>query len=86
MFNLKTTLATAVCAVVLSSPALASHCPMDAKSIDAALTKMALSDEVKAQVQALRDEGMKLHEAGKHQDAEKSLAQAMRMLLDSVSM
>lgn len=86
MFNLKTTLATAVCALVISVPAFASHCPMDAKSIDTALTRMELSDGVKAEVQALRDEGMKLHEAGKHQDAEKALAKAMRMLLDSVSM
>ncbi|GGB80684.1 hypothetical protein GCM10011352_02980 [Marinobacterium zhoushanense] len=86
MFKVKTALATALCALALSAPAFASHCPVDAKSIDAALTKMELSDEVKAEVQALRDEGMKQHEAGKHHDAEKTLAQAMRMLLDSVSM
>ena len=61
--------------------AIASHCPADAKAIDAGLSKATLSDEVRAQVTALRDKGMSEHNSGDHGAAEKSLAEAMRLLL-----
>jgi len=86
MFKFKTTLAAAACALLLSTPALAGHCPKDAKAIDTALAGMELSDDLKAEVQSLRDEGMKLHDSGNHADAERKLAQAMRMLLESSGM
>ena len=38
---------------------------------------MSTSDEIKA----LRDKGMELHKAGHHRESEKTLAEAMRMLL-----
>ena len=68
-------------AMFIATPALANHCPMDAAAIDAALAKMDVSDEVKTQVTALKDEGMALHEAGNHDESEAKLAEAMRMLL-----
>lgn len=73
-------------AVVLSAlfvaPAFASHCPADAKAIDAALVRSSLDEAKKAEIKALRDEGMKLHEAGEHRTSEQTLAKAMRMLLE----
>jgi hypothetical protein len=68
--------------MVLTTPVVAGHCPMDAAAIDAALQKLTVSDEVKTQVTALRDEGMELHEAGDHAASEAKLAEAMRTLLN----
>ena len=65
-------------------PALASHCPADAAAITAALENVTVSDEVEAQVIELRDAGMAAHEAGNHDDAEATLAEAMRLLLSSI--
>jgi hypothetical protein len=75
---------TALAAVVLAlsaAPALAAHCPADAKAIEAALEKSTLSSAEKAEITALKDEGMKQHAAGDHRGAEATLAQAMRQLL-----
>lgn len=69
---------------MLSTPALAFHCPLDVKAIDNALSKMQLNDATRTKVQALRDEGMALHEAGKHKEAVDKLAEAMRTLLQSM--
>ena len=71
-------------ALLIAGPAYAKHCPMDAAAIDHALGVMNVSDEVKAEVQALRDEGMEQHEAGNHEEAEDTLSEAMRTLLQSV--
>ena len=76
----KTALAFALLAFS-AVPALASHCPLDAKAIEAALAKSSLSDAKKAEIAALKDEGMALHKAGNHHDSEATLAKAMRMLL-----
>jgi hypothetical protein len=78
----KALLATAI-TLALASPAFASHCPKDAKAIDAALSKMSLSDETKAKVKELHDKGMSLHNAGNHRESEGTMADAMRMLLTS---
>jgi hypothetical protein len=66
---------------LMTAPAFAHHCPLDAAAIDAALAKMDISDELKAEVVALKDEGMTLHEAGNHEESEHKLAEAMRKLL-----
>ncbi len=71
-------------AVLIATPALAGHCPADAAAIDNALAGLEVSDDVRAEVQTLRDQGMEMHEAGNHADAEGTLAQAMRLLLNSV--
>ncbi len=75
-------LATAVL-LALASPALAHHCPMDAAAIEHGLSVLSVSDDVKAQVTALKDKGMAEHNAGDHAAAETTLAEAMRMLLNS---
>lgn len=65
----------------LSTPALAGHCPLDAKAIDQALSRSSLGSSEKQAIQSLRDEGMELHRAGDHRQSEKKLAEAMRRLL-----
>jgi hypothetical protein len=67
-----------------SVPALARHCPQDAAAINAALEDVTVSEEVQAQVIELRDAGMASHEAGNHDEAEATLAEAMRLLLNSL--
>lgn len=67
--------------VMTATAAFAFHCPQDAAAIDAALAKMEISDTLRAEVIALRDEGIALHEAGNHADSEAKLADAMRRLL-----
>lgn len=71
-------------ALLIATPAFAFHCPRDAAAIDHALGVLAVSDEVKADAQALRDQGVAQHEAGNHEDAQTTLAEAMRLLLMSV--
>jgi len=72
--------------LILSGPALASHCPLDAKAIDGALQRANLSDTQKSEIMTLRDQGMSLHSSGDHRQAEQTLAKAMRMLLDASGM
>ena len=68
--------------LILASPSVyAGHCPVDAKAIDEGLANMLLSDEVRTAVIDLREKGMAQHEAGDHRASEKTLAEAMRMLL-----
>lgn len=67
---------------LMATPALAAHCPQDAAAIDHALEARAdMPQDQKDQVQALRDEGMQLHEAGNHRESEAKLAEGMRILL-----
>ncbi|GAB4362420.1 MAG: hypothetical protein Kow006_33700 [Gammaproteobacteria bacterium] len=70
-----------VALMTLSGVALAGHCPKDAKAIDHALQSSKLSAADKQAVKAMRDEGMKLHQAGDHRNSERILAEAMRKLL-----
>jgi hypothetical protein len=81
---LRTTLAAISIVAFTSIPALASHCPADAAAITAALENVTVSDEMQAQVIELRDTGMAAHEAGNHDEAEATLAEAMRLLLNSI--
>jgi hypothetical protein len=81
---IRKSLAALAIVAMTSLPALAHHCPADAEAIDAALAKVTLADDVEAQVVTLRDAGMAAHEAGNHDEAEKTLAEAMRLLLNSI--
>ena len=74
----------AAAAALLAAPAYAGHCPADAEAIDNALAALEVSDEVRAEVQMLRDQGMEQHEAGDHETAEDTLSEAMRTLLMSI--
>lgn len=81
MIGKRLTFAGGLLALLLSSPALAGHCPVDAGVIDDALERSKLSSDKRDEIRALRDEGMDLHNAGDHGAAENTLAEAMRMLL-----
>lgn len=67
--------------LALPSTVLASHCPKDAKAIDHGLQSSKIDMSAAKDIKALRDKGMELHNAGKHREAEKALAEAMRKLL-----
>lgn len=82
---MKTRLALATGAALLmlsaAAPAFAFQCPSDVAKIDAALeSSSGLSAEQRAEAQRLRDEGQRLHQAGQHQEAVDTLAQAKEML------
>ena len=75
------TLAAATVAAFLAVPALAATCPAIIGQIDAALASTpGLSDDVKAEVVALRDKGELEHNGGKHDQSVETLRQAMEML------
>ncbi|TXF10422.1 hypothetical protein [Pelomicrobium methylotrophicum] len=64
-----------------STTALAFHCPADMKAIDEALGKNPkLTAEQMAEVKKYREEGEKLHKAGKHQESVDTLAKARKIL------
>jgi len=81
---LRSTLTAIAITALTAVPALASHCPKDAAAINAALEKVTVGDDVKVQIIELRDSGMAAHEAGNHAEAEEQLAEAMRLLLNSL--
>jgi hypothetical protein len=71
----------AVALALGSATALAAHCPMDMKQIDAALAaNPKLSAEQLAEVKKLRAEGEALHKAGKHQESVAELGKAKAIL------
>ncbi|OHC60365.1 MAG: hypothetical protein A2040_05680 [Rhodocyclales bacterium GWA2_65_19] len=72
---------TMIFMLVFSGAALAFHCPVDMKKIDAALDKKpTLSAEQMAEVKKLRADGEAFHKAGKHQESVDTLAKAMKIL------
>ena len=76
-----------ICAAALmtfSIPALAFHCPADIEAIEHALTKAKLSAKQREEVELLRNEGEAQHNAGNHAEAVKTLAEAMRIILNSL--
>ncbi len=78
--KLKQTFLTVVFAMV-SSAAMAFHCPADMKQIDDALAKNPkLSAAQLTEVKKLRADGEASHKAGKHQESVDTLAKAMKML------
>ena len=75
------TLAAATVVAFLSVPALAGQCPALIDQIDAALAAdPGLSDDAKAEIVALRDQGEALHNEGKHDESVAALQQALQML------
>lgn len=67
--------------LIISTSALAFHCPVDMKKIDAALaTNPKLTSEQMSEVKKLRVDGETLHKAGKHQESVDTLAKAMKIL------
>lgn len=77
---MKITCALAIGFAIVAMPAMAFQCPADISKIDQALQTTTLSDAEKAQVEALRDQGQTLHDAGQHQQSVDTLAQAKQML------
>lgn len=65
---------------LVSSAAFANNCPNEVKAINAALPKSKLDAKQKAEVIKLRDEGDKLHKAGKHSESMSTLGKAKKML------
>lgn len=72
--------AIAVVAVLFASTAWAFNCPVDMKSIDAALPKAKLDAKQTAEVKKLRAEGEKLHASGKHAESMAALGKAKGIL------
>jgi len=67
--------------VLTAGTAMAGQCPTMVKAIDAALaSNTTLSQAQKDETMALRDEGEKLHKAGKHADSVATLAKAKAIL------
>ena len=87
---IKTILAATVAltiSTVASTPAFAFHCERDMKKIDDALAakhhwmrSTAVSGAQRAKVKSLRATGERLHKSGKHEEAVKALAEAMKIL------
>lgn len=67
--------------LIISTSALAFHCPDDMKKIDTALAaNPKLTAEQMSEVKKLRAEGETLHKAGKHQESLDTLGKAMKIL------
>lgn len=81
MIGKKLTFAASLLALLLSSPALASRCPVDAGAVADAIERSKLPSGKKEEIRALHDQGLEQHNAGDHAAAEATLAEAMRMLL-----
>ena len=64
----------------LATPALANHCPMDMKKIEAAMKTTMVDEATKMKVMELYNKGKAEHEAGDHQASMKDLAEAMKLL------
>lgn len=77
----KAAIAVLLSGALMSTTALAFHCPADIKKIDAALAKNpSISASQMATVKGLRTSGEANHKAGKHQEAVDDLAKAMEIL------
>lgn len=73
-------IASATFILMASSAAMAGQCPSMAAAIDAALADAQISEELRAQIIELRDEGMAQHEAGNHAESEATLAEAQALI------
>jgi dihydrodipicolinate synthase/N-acetylneuraminate lyase len=58
-----------------ATPALAAHCPKDGKKIE-----QSLASNDNAEARALMEQGMALHNSGKHKESIEALHQAMQIL------
>ena len=74
-------IAVALSLALVSTGALAFHCPKDMKAIDDALAKNPkLSAAQMSDVKKFRAGGEAAHKAGKHQDSVDTLAKAEKIL------
>jgi len=65
----------------MAGTAWANSCPVQMKAIDAKLaTKPTLSKDVSEKVAKLRADGEAAHKAGKHDESEKALGEAKKLL------
>jgi hypothetical protein len=72
---------TMAIALALATPAFAKECPTHVKAIDAKLATMKdLPADKVAKIKQLRNEGERLHKAGKHADSLKTLLAAEALL------
>jgi hypothetical protein len=83
---LAATVALAV-STAASAPAFGFHCPRDMKKIDDTLAtkhhwmrSTSVSGSQLARIKALRADGERLHQSGKHEEAVEALAGAMKIL------
>ena len=76
---IKRILTAAAVLALMATPAFASQCPKDMKSIDAALAA-GKGGNMMDKVKALRAEGEALHKAGKHKESVEKLAQALKLI------
>lgn len=77
---IRKTLVITVGLLALSSVAFAGSCPMVGKQISAALESSTADADTKMKVEALHDEGMSLHGAGKHAESMAKLGEAKALL------
>ncbi len=86
MFRTISLASIAVAALLLSTPALAGHCPKDVAQIDALLKELIAKkpamekNEVVLGARKMRDTGLDLHKSGDHEQSLKALHKAMEML------
>jgi hypothetical protein len=76
---IKRFLIAAAALALMATPAFASQCPKDMKSIDAALAA-GKGGNMMDKVKALRAEGEALHKAGKHKESVEKLAEALKLI------
>lgn len=73
--------AATVALALVSGSALAAHCPVDMKKIDAALAENPqLSSADMSKVKELRAKGEAQHKSGDHAGSVKTLGEAMQIL------
>ena len=77
---MKTFMTATLLSLALAGPAFASQCPADMSKIDAALQTAQLTDEQKARVMELRQQGEQQHQAGQHQQSMETLGEAKELL------
>ena len=78
---MKSILVTAAVVVAMTSPALAKHCPKDAKIIDQSMREaFELTTKQMAEVKVLHAMGLAYHKDGNHGEAIKTLHAATKIL------
>ena len=65
----------------LAPPALAYQCEAFIELLDQKIAEQELSQEQKAELRRLRDEGQRLHEQGRHEASMEALTKAEQMLV-----
>jgi hypothetical protein len=77
---IKSLLAAGTILVALAGPAFAHQCPSLAAKAEEALKTTTVDDATKAKVTELIAAGMSQHEAGKHDESEATLGEALKLL------